>query len=103
MTEDRLKQVLDEILEWKCEDSRLQEMFRSQYSAPPWEKDTVDWSADKINGAPYALLHLAALALLGDVETLRSYQKRFVAGDHLGFDALLNLQLWTKAILNVLC
>lgn len=86
VTVARLKQALDETLEWTMEDRRLQEMFRSQYSLPPWEKDTVDWSTDEINGAPYALLHLAALALLGDVETLQSYQRRFAAGNRLGFD-----------------
>ncbi len=31
------------------------------------------------------MLHLGALALLGDVETLHSYQQSFAAGDHLGF------------------
>ncbi|WP_273721884.1 DUF6990 domain-containing protein [Bartonella sp. ML71XJBT] len=34
----------------------------------------------------YALLHLAVLALLGDVETLQSYQRRFAAGNSLAFD-----------------
>ncbi|WP_208436285.1 DUF6990 domain-containing protein [Bartonella phoceensis] len=38
-----------------------------------------------------ALLHLVALALLGDMETLRCYQKSFTAGARLGFD------VWTKS------
>ncbi|EJF83735.1 DUF6990 domain-containing protein [Candidatus Bartonella washoeensis] len=79
--------MLDETLEWTMEDSRFQEMLRSQYSTPPWEKDTVVWSTHETNRAPYVLLHLAALALLGDVETLRSYQKCFAEGNHLGVEA----------------
>ncbi|MET3590587.1 hypothetical protein ABID23_001703, partial [Bartonella silvatica] len=47
-------------------------------------------TTSKANDAPYALLHLGALALLGDVETLQSYQKSFTAGDHLGFDESIN-------------
>ncbi|WP_345116963.1 hypothetical protein [Bartonella jaculi] len=35
VTKDRLKQALDETLKWAMEDSRLQETFRSQYSALP--------------------------------------------------------------------
>ncbi|WP_026088087.1 DUF6990 domain-containing protein [Bartonella rattaustraliani] len=32
------------------------------------------------------MLHIGALALLGDVETLHSYQQSFAAEEHLGFD-----------------
>ncbi|WP_425351824.1 DUF6990 domain-containing protein [Bartonella henselae] len=32
------------------------------------------------------MLHLGSLSLLGDVETLHSYQQSFAVRDHLGFD-----------------
>ncbi|ACS51830.1 hypothetical protein Bgr_17050 [Bartonella grahamii as4aup] len=83
VTADRLTQALDDALEWAVKAIDLHEELRSQYSTPPWEKS-------KINEAHYALLHLGALALLGDVETLQSYQKSFTAGDHLGFDESIN-------------
>ncbi len=87
MTKNRLKQVLDEALQWVKGDFGLHEMLRSQYSALPLEKDTIAWSTEKNIGASYALLHLGALALLGDVVTLCFYQRSFAAGDHLGFNA----------------
>ncbi|WP_375658650.1 DUF6990 domain-containing protein [Bartonella sp. MR30HLJHH] len=83
----RLKKALDKTLKWTMESDSLHEMFRSQYSLPPWEKDSLSWAPDDdIELAPYALLHLAALALLGDVETLASYDESFTAGEKLGFD-----------------
>ncbi|WP_425523128.1 DUF6990 domain-containing protein, partial [Bartonella taylorii] len=82
-----LKKALDKTLKWTMEDDSLHEMFRSQYSIPPWEKDSSSWAPDdEVKFAPYALLHLAALALLGDVETLASYDESFTAGEKLGFD-----------------
>ncbi|WP_375644507.1 DUF6990 domain-containing protein [Bartonella sp. MR100HLJHH] len=82
-----LKKALDKTLKWTMEDDSLHEMFRSQYSLPPWEKDSLSWAPDdEVEFAPYALLHLAALALLGDVETLASYDESFTAGEKLGFD-----------------
>ncbi|EJF78601.1 hypothetical protein MCO_00586 [Bartonella sp. DB5-6] len=66
-------------------DFGLHEMLRFQYSAPLLEKETVDWSTDETIGAPYTLLHFATLALLGDMETLRSYQRSFAAADRFGF------------------
>ncbi|WP_375613622.1 DUF6990 domain-containing protein [Bartonella sp. AP153HLJHH] len=82
-----LKKALDKTLKWTMEDDSLHEMFRSQYGIPPWEKDSLSWATDDdIELAPYALLHLAALALLGDVETLASYDESFTAGEKLGFD-----------------
>ncbi|WP_375642852.1 MULTISPECIES: DUF6990 domain-containing protein [unclassified Bartonella] len=82
-----LKKALDKTLKWTMEDDSLLEMFRSQYSIPPWEKDSLSWAPDAdVEFAPYALLHLAALALLGDVETLASYDESFTAGEKLGFD-----------------
>ncbi len=86
VTADRLKQALDDALEWSVEEIDLSERLRSDYGAAPWEKSTTS----KANDTDYALLHLGALALLGDVETLQSYQKSFTAGDHLGFDESIN-------------
>uniref|UniRef100_UPI0005850D7D DUF6990 domain-containing protein n=1 Tax=Bartonella queenslandensis TaxID=481138 RepID=UPI0005850D7D len=60
----------------------LSQRLRSDYGIAPWEKD----ATDKGDDTDYALLHLGALALLGDVETLHSYQQSFATGDHLGFD-----------------
>ncbi|WP_375630050.1 DUF6990 domain-containing protein [Bartonella sp. AP150HLJHH] len=40
----------------------------------------------KVDDADYSLLHIGALALLGDVATLQSYYQSFSAEDHLGFD-----------------
>ncbi|PIT69158.1 DUF6990 domain-containing protein [Bartonella tribocorum] len=81
----RFKKALDKTLKWTMEDDCLYKMLRSQYRIPPWEKDSLSWSTDE-EEAPYALLHLGALALLGDVETLDSYDKCFTAGEKLGFD-----------------
>ncbi|WP_375678727.1 MULTISPECIES: DUF6990 domain-containing protein [unclassified Bartonella] len=82
-----LKKALDKTLKWTMEDDSLHEIFRSQYGIPPWEKDSLSWATnDDIELAPYALLHFAALALLGDVETLASYDESFTAGEKLGFD-----------------
>ncbi|ACS50662.1 hypothetical protein Bgr_03130 [Bartonella grahamii as4aup] len=86
VTADRLTQALDDALEWSVEEIDLSERLRSDYGAAPWEKSTTS----KANDTDYALLHLGALALLGDVETLQSYQKSFTAGDCLGFDECIN-------------
>ncbi len=86
VTADRLTQALDDALEWSVEEIDLSERLRSDYGAAPWEKSTTS----KANDTDYALLHLGALALLGDVETLQSYQKSFTAGDRLGFDESIN-------------
>ncbi|WP_144754540.1 DUF6990 domain-containing protein [Bartonella saheliensis] len=82
----RLKKELDKTLEWVMEDDSLHEMLCSQYRIPPWERDSLVWSTVEAELAPYALLHLGALALLGDVETLASYDESFTAGEKLGFD-----------------
>ncbi|WP_273758539.1 DUF6990 domain-containing protein [Bartonella sp. AU55XJBT] len=82
----RFKKALDKTLKWTMEDDCLHEMLCSQYRIPPWEKDSLTWSTAEAELAPYALLHLGALALLGDVETLGSYDERFAAGETLGFD-----------------
>ncbi|WP_039758316.1 DUF6990 domain-containing protein [Bartonella queenslandensis] len=84
----RLKKALDKTLKWAMKDDCLHKILCSQYRIPPWEKDSLSWSTDYDDekAAPYALLHLAALALLGDVEILASYDERFTAGEKLGFD-----------------
>ncbi|WP_375656412.1 DUF6990 domain-containing protein [Bartonella sp. CM120XJJH] len=98
----RLKKALNKTLKWTMEDDSLHEMFRSQYSLPPWEKDSLSWTSDDdvedVEFAPYALLHLAALALLGDVETLASYDESFTAGDQLGFDETIEKVHLERAI-----
>ncbi|WP_375641564.1 MULTISPECIES: DUF6990 domain-containing protein [unclassified Bartonella] len=86
VTADRLKQALDDALEWSVKDIDLSKRLRSDYGIAPWEKE----ATSKADNTDYALLHLGALALLGDVETLQSYQKSFTAGDHLGFDESIN-------------
>ncbi|WP_375686669.1 MULTISPECIES: DUF6990 domain-containing protein [unclassified Bartonella] len=40
----------------------------------------------KVDDADYSLLHIGAVALLGDVAPLQSYYQSFSAEDHLGFD-----------------
>ncbi|WP_375643363.1 MULTISPECIES: DUF6990 domain-containing protein [unclassified Bartonella] len=86
ITADRLKKALDDALEWSVKDIDLSKRLRSDYGTAPWKKSTTS----KENDAHYALLHLGALALLGDIEILQSYQKSFTAGDHLGFDESIN-------------
>ncbi len=86
VTADRLKQALDDALKWAVTDIDLSKRLRSDYGTAPWEKG----ATSKANDTDYALLHLGALALLGDTETLQSYQQSFTAGDHLGFDESIN-------------
>ncbi|WP_139412376.1 DUF6990 domain-containing protein [Bartonella mastomydis] len=86
VTASRFKKELDKTLEWAMKDDSLHEMLRSQYRIPPWERDSLVWAEGEVEFVPYALLHLAALALLGDVETLGSYDESFAVGDKLGFD-----------------
>ncbi|WP_254474885.1 hypothetical protein [Bartonella sp. B1098] len=82
VTADRLTQALDDALEWAVKEIDLSERLRSDYGRAPWEQD----ATDKADDMDYALLHIGALALLDDVETLQSYQQSFALGDHLGFD-----------------
>ncbi|WP_345117499.1 DUF6990 domain-containing protein, partial [Bartonella jaculi] len=91
VTADCLTQALDDALEWAVQAIDLHEELRSQYGMPPWKKS-------KINEAHYGLLHIGALALLGDVETLQSYQKSFAAGDPLGFDESINKTHLERAV-----
>ncbi|EJF98834.1 hypothetical protein MEI_00001, partial [Bartonella vinsonii subsp. arupensis Pm136co] len=86
VTADRLKQALDDALEWAVSAIDLSERLRCDYGLAPWEKDATSKAGNK----DYALLHLGALALLGDVESLQSYQQSFVTGEHLDFDESIN-------------
>ncbi len=75
----RLKQALDEALKWAMKAVNLHKVLHTRYGTPPWERD-------EAIGRRTALLHLGALALLGDVETLLSYRKSFAQGNRLGFE-----------------
>ncbi|GAA5101752.1 hypothetical protein GCM10023260_13460 [Bartonella acomydis] len=86
VTADRLTQALDDALEWAVTAIDLSERLRCDYGIAPWQKG----ATSKTDNPDYALLHIGALALLGGVETLHSYQKSFAVGDHLGFDASIN-------------
>ncbi|WP_455475524.1 DUF6990 domain-containing protein [Bartonella sp. B17] len=81
---DYLKEVLNNILKWAVTAIDLAEILRSYYGTPPWQRKKS--ATGKANDAHYALQHISALALLGDVETLQSYHKSFSAKDRLGFD-----------------
>ncbi|WP_273718281.1 MULTISPECIES: DUF6990 domain-containing protein [Bartonella] len=94
VTADRLTQALDDALEWSVTAIDLSERLRSDYGIAPWQQDGTDKGDDRDD----ALLHLGALALLGDVETLHSYQQSFAAGDHLGFDESINKTHLERAI-----
>ncbi len=74
-----LKQALDEALKWAMKAVDLRKVLRAQYGTPPWERD-------ETKRGHTALLHLGALALLGDVETLLSYRKSFAQGRRRGFE-----------------
>ncbi|WP_375675365.1 DUF6990 domain-containing protein, partial [Bartonella sp. AP9QHHD] len=94
VTTDRLTQALDDALEWSVKEIDLFKRLRSDYGTVPWQRD----ATSKANDTDYALLHFGALALLGDVETLQSYQKSFTAGDHLGFDESTNKNHLERAL-----
>ncbi|WP_455475102.1 DUF6990 domain-containing protein [Bartonella sp. B30(2025)] len=81
---DYLKKVLHSTLEWAVSEIDLAEDLRSDYGTPPWQREKS--ATGKANDARYALQHIGALALLGDVETLQFYHKSFSAKDRLGFD-----------------
>lgn len=75
----RLKQALDEALKWAMKAVNLHKVLHTRYGIPPWERE-------ETTKGHSALLHLGALALLGDVETLLSYRKSFAQGNRLGFE-----------------
>lgn len=72
ITEDHVRQASDDAIEW----ARAQDL-----------KSTLQEYAELPTSAPGArpVWHLAALAVLGDIERLRFYQKCFEVGDNCGF------------------
>ncbi|UTO28994.1 DUF6990 domain-containing protein [Bartonella harrusi] len=92
---DRLKQALDDALEWAVNAIDLHEELRSHYGTASWEVSNVNEKTD----AHYGLLHIGALALLGDIESLQSYQQSFLTGDHLGFDENINQTHLERALI----
>lgn len=70
--EDHVRQASDDAIEW----ARAQDL-----------KSALQEYAELPTSAPGArpVWHLAALAVLGDIERLRFYQKCFEAGDNCGF------------------
>ncbi len=60
----------------------IHRLFRCRYGIPPWKTSKISETDD----VHYGLLHIGALALLGDVEALQFYHRSFGGGDHLGFD-----------------
>lgn len=70
--EEHVRQASDEAIAW-AQAQDLDQALRDHAALP--------------TNAPGArpIWHLAALALLGDVSTLKSYQASFAAGDRLGF------------------
>lgn len=77
----RLRRALETALEKAMDDVDLGNMLRTQYCTLPWENKIVVPQL-----TPYSLRYLAALALLGDVETLHAYHKSFMEGERLGFE-----------------
>lgn len=72
ISEEHVRQASDEAIAW-AQEQDLDEALRDHAALP--------------TNAPGArpVWHLAALALLGDVAKLKSYQASFEAGDRLGF------------------
>ncbi|WP_375686873.1 DUF6990 domain-containing protein, partial [Bartonella sp. AC331YNZD] len=54
VTADRLKQALDDALEWSVKDIDLSKRLRSDYGTAPWQRD----ATSKADDTDYALLHL---------------------------------------------
>lgn len=74
-------------------DVDLSNMLRSQYRTFPWENEIVVPQL-----TPYSLRYLAALALLGDVETLHAYHKSFIEGERLGFETSIKEEHLARAM-----
>ncbi len=82
----RLKQALEKALEKAMKTVDLREKIHAHCGTSPWEKDTLFLVKEESKLVSYDLRHLSALALLGDVETLKSYSKSFAQGNRLGFE-----------------
>ncbi|WP_375641723.1 MULTISPECIES: DUF6990 domain-containing protein [unclassified Bartonella] len=90
----RLRRALEKALEKAMTEVDLGNMLRSQYRILPWENKVV---APQL--ASYSLRYLAALALLGDVETLNAYHKSFMEGERLGFETSIEEEHLERAMI----
>ncbi|WP_375619921.1 DUF6990 domain-containing protein [Bartonella sp. TS25HLJMH] len=90
----RLCCALEKALEKAMTDVDLGNMLRSQYRILPWENKIVVPQL-----TPYSLRYLAALALMGDVETLHSYHKSFLEGETLGFETSIKEEHLERAMI----
>ncbi|WP_273783401.1 DUF6990 domain-containing protein [Bartonella sp. AU15XJBT] len=88
-----LRHALERALEKAMGEVDLGNMLRSQYRILPWENKIV---VPQLTS--YALRYLAALALVGDVETLDSYHKSFMEGERLGFETSITEEHLARAI-----
>ncbi|WP_142416085.1 DUF6990 domain-containing protein [Bartonella massiliensis] len=88
-----LRSALEKALDKAMGEVDLGTMLRSQYRTLPWENKI---SVPQLT--PYSLRYLAALALLGDVETLDSYHKSFIEGEWLGFETSIKKEHLEHAI-----
>ncbi|WP_375666599.1 DUF6990 domain-containing protein [Bartonella sp. TT121SHDZB] len=89
----RLRRVLEKAFDEAMTEVDLGKMLHSQYRILPWENKTV---VPRL--ASYSLRYLAALALMGDVETLHSYHKSFIEGEKLGFETSIEEEHLERAM-----
>nr|WP_330168761.1 hypothetical protein [Bartonella grahamii] len=88
-----LRCALEKALEKAMTDVDLGNMLRSQYCILPWENKIV---VPQLTS--YSLRYLAALALMGDVETLHAYHKSFMEGEKLGFETSIEEEHLERAM-----
>ncbi len=88
-----LRHALEKALEKAMGEVDLGNMLRSQYHILPWEH-----KVENLQFSSYALRYLAALALIGDVETLDSHHKSFMKGERLGFETSIKEEHLERAI-----
>ncbi|WP_375696923.1 DUF6990 domain-containing protein [Bartonella sp. AC70YNML] len=88
-----LRRALEKAFDEAMTEVDLGKMLHSQYRILPWENKTV---VPRL--ASYSLRYLAALALMGDVETLHSYHKSFIEGEKLGFEASIEEEHLERAM-----
>ncbi len=88
-----LRRALEKALDEAMTEVDLGKMLHSQYRILPWENKTV---VPRL--ASYSLRYLAALALMGDVETLHSYHKSFMEGEKLGFETSIEEEHLERAM-----
>ncbi|WP_375647282.1 DUF6990 domain-containing protein [Bartonella sp. CR84HXZ] len=90
----RLRRALEKALEKAMTEVDLGKMLHSQYRILPWENKIVVPQL-----TPYSLRYLAALALMGDVETLHAYHKSFLEGERLGFETSIEEEHLERAMI----